>query len=87
MDIKDNLKECRNNDNRKMPEKILYEVTDDDIKDGIFEMPKDVYEIGKLCFYNCSSLRKVLFSNISKDKKISIRQGAFYQSSIEEFVC
>ncbi len=82
MQIKNNLDEIRNSGNASLPEKWLYEVTDQDIKDGVFEIPNGISIIGKLCFYNCETLKKIIFPDT--DNWIVIRESAFYQTNIEE---
>lgn len=71
MGIENNIEEIRNYDRTHLfPKKILYEVTDDDIENGVFEVPSEVSDIGKFCFYKCKSLKKIIFSNSNKYIKI-----------------
>lgn len=55
-------------------ETVLYDVTDEDVENGVFVVPDGITAIGEWAFRRCTNLNKVVISN----GVTSIRNQAFY---------
>lgn len=55
-------------------ETVLYDVTDEDVENGVFVVPDGITAIGEWAFEKCKRLNKVVISN----GVTSIRKQAFY---------